>query len=157
MTVSKGKLLETLPNWGSLYTVEADIFFSKNSLKPDLINIFHFTQSANNGSYGSRIPAVFIWNGQFHICSGVSGNQSFCLQTNFYVGKKHHLKIQQFKSEEKKIYEVKINGKTLYSGENTDPKDFENVEAYVSDPWHDAFTSEYGVLENFKYYVLGKF
>ena len=51
-----------------------------------------------------------------------------------------------------------VDGNTIYSGENTDPKDFENVKVYVSDPWYASFTSEYGLLENFKYYqpVEGK-
>ena len=49
------------------------------------------------------------------------------------------------------MYQVMINGKTEYSAENTDPKDFENVKVYVSDPWYAPFTSEYGYLENFKY------
>ena len=65
--------------------------------------------------------------------------------------KKYHLKIEQFQKDGKIMYQVMINGKTEYSAENTDPKDFENVKVFASDPWHDAFTSEYGILENFKY------
>merc|ERR1711993_183386 len=70
---------------------------------------------------------------------------------NFDMYKKYHLKIEQFQKDGKIMYQVMINGKTEYSAENTDPKDFENVKVFASDPWHDAFTSEYGILENFKY------
>ena len=150
MTVSKGKLLETLPKWGSIYTVEADISIKEIPMR-GMTNIFHFTQSANFGDIGSQIPMVSIIYGYFYIC----GDINICLTVNYDLGKKYHVKIQQFKSWRKKtIYKVQINDNIEYSGENTDAKDYENVKVYVSDPWHhDAFTSDYGVLENFKYYV----
>ena len=144
-------MLETLPKWGRLYTVEADITVTK--MPTGSINIFHFTQNGNGayGVYGDRVPYVNIYkNGKFYIDSAVSGNT--CTRTfHFDLEKKYHLKIQQFQRDDKIIYEVLINGKPIDSVENTEPKDFENVKVYVSDRWYASFTSEYGYLENFKY------
>ena len=151
LQVSKGKLLETLPKWGRLYTVEADITVKKIPTTT-WTNIFHFTIKDNHVKLGDRIPAVWINKaGYFHISSAVNGNRNFVKDFNFDVGEKYHMKIQQFQRDNKIIYEVLINGKPIHSGENTDPKDFENVKVYVSDPWYNPFSSEYGVLENFKY------
>lgn len=144
--------METLPIWGRFYTVEADITVTKI---PDdsWTNVFHFTKGENLANYGDRIPSVWINKGaeHFYIASAVSGNKDYKKTFDFDVGKKYHLKIQQIQSGNKIIYEVLVDGNTIHSGENTNPKDFENVKVYVSDPWHDAFTLEYGVLENFKY------
>ena len=52
--IRKGKLLETLPNWGRAYTVEADITVTKNPswLSAKRINIFSFSNSfCSNFSY----------------------------------------------------------------------------------------------------------
>ena len=49
MNVMKGKLLETLPKWGEVYTVEADITVIKRPLTlsdtQKNINIFNFRPS----------------------------------------------------------------------------------------------------------------
>ena len=34
------------------------------------------------------------------------------------------------------MYQIKIDGKVIYSHENLIPTAFRNVEVYVSDPWH---------------------
>ena len=150
--VSKGNLLETLPIWGRIFTVEADITVTKIP-EASWTNVFHFTKGENVGDYGDRIPCVTISkSGYFYISSAVSGFIDY-MPKKFYfdVGKKHHLEIQQIQSGGKIIYEMLVDGNTIYSGENTDPRDFQNVKLYVSDPWHDAFTSEYGMLKNLKY------
>ena len=154
MTVSKGKLLETLPKWGRLYTVEADITVNKlPSASAVWANIFHFTINKNIGTNGDRIPLVLVNKDKyFYISTDLNGKvDKGTFKFNFDMYKKYHLKIEQFQKDGKIMYQVMINGKTEYSAENTDPKDFENVKVFASDPWHDAFTSEYGILENFKY------
>ena len=111
-------------------------------------NIFHFS---NNGE-GDRFPAVYIHKSGYFWISSMPANLN--KQVNFVIGQKYHLKIQQFQSEGKTIFEVQINGKTEYSGEHggTQIKEFDNVKVYVSGPWNPwSFTSEYGLLENFKY------
>ena len=152
IVVSKGNLLETLPIWGRFYTVEADITVTKI---PDAswTNVFHFTKEENVANYGDRIPFVNINKaGYFYISSAVSGDKNYAKYFYFDVGKKYHLKIQQIQGDSKIIYEVLVDGNTIYSGENTDPKDFQNVKVYACNPWDEgAFTSEYRLLENFKY------
>ena len=152
ISVSKGNLLETLPKWGSIFTVEADITVTKLP-SSNWANIFHFTINKNIGNNGDRIPVVLANKDKyFYISTDLNGKvDKGTLKFNYDIGKKYHLKIEQFQKDDKVMYQVMINGKTEYSAENTDPKDFENVKVFASDPWHDAFTSEYGILENFKY------
>ena len=147
-------MLETLPKWGRLYTVEADITVNKlPSASAVWANIFHFTINKNIGTNGDRIPLVLVNKDKyFYISTDLNGKvDKGTFKFNFDMYKKYHLKIEQFQKDGKIMYQVMINGKTEYSAENTDPKDFENVKVFASDPWHDAFTSEYGKLENFKY------
>ena len=161
MDVRKSKLLKTIPKWGNFYNVEADITVNKMP-SIEWTNVFHFSQNGNIDVYGDRIPAVFIHKaGYFHICSGVNGNKDFSKDVPFVLGKKYNLEIQQKKENGKKIhgiqiendktiYEIKINGKIILSTENKKPRDFDNVKVYVSDPWHNAFTANIGILSNFQ-------
>ena len=147
-------MLETLPKWGRLYTVEADITVNKlPSASAVWANIFHFTINKNIGTNGDRIPLVLVNKDKyFYISTDLNGKvDKGTLKFNYDIGKKYHLKIEQFQKDGKIMYQVMINGKTEYSAENTDPKDFENVKVFASDPWFTSFTSEYGILENFKY------
>ena len=131
--------------------MEADITVNKI---PSVLwtNIFHFSNNGECCGNGDRIPAVYIHkDGYFNIASTVWNLNK---NVNFVIGQKYHLKIQQFQSEGKTIFEVEINGITEYSGEYTHSarKSFWNVKVYVSGPWHKpSFTPEYGLLENFKY------
>ena len=151
MDVRKSKLLKTIPKWGNVYKVEADITVNKMP-SIEWTNVFDFSQNGDFDVYGDRIPAVFINKaGHFHICSGVNGNKNFCKDVPFDLRKKYNLKIQQIKENGKTIYEIKINGKIILSTVNTKPMDFDNVKVYVSDPWYNAFTANIGILSNFQY------
>ena len=70
----------------------------------------------------------------------------------FEIGKKYHLKIQQKKT----YFEIVVDDLQVFSQELVfSPSNCKNVAVYISDPMYDAFTSEYGTLQNFKY-TLGK-
>ena len=104
------------------------------------------------------IPAVFLSPDDIIIYSNVNGCKNFCKIFPFDVGTKYHLKIQQYEQYGKTIYAIDVNSNRIFHVQNEDfnvqnwePREFNNVFVYVSDPWHDAFTSEYGILQNFKY------
>ena len=154
-TVAKYQILDTIAKWGSVFNVEADITVIKLPDQPK--RIFHFTQKGKM----NKIPEVLLLNdGKIHICSGKvfgSPNEHFCKYFNSDLNKKYHLKIRQFKQNEKTIYNIMFNGEMMYSGENKQPEDFDNVKVYVSDKSKDPFTSGYGLLENLQYDKIRKY
>ena len=99
----------------------------------------------------SPIPAVFINYDEFEIHSGIHGNKTFRKKVPFDVGKTYHLMIQQVIQNRKTIYAIEVNGNKVFSYENFAPMTCDTVKVTVSDPSYKAFTSEYGILSNFKY------
>ena len=99
-----------------------------------------------NNKHGSPFNREFFINVPLH-------GKKFFTRFNFDLGKKYHIKIQQFKDnqDEDTILKIEVNGKIIFLGKNTTPSEFNNVKVYVSDPWLYPFTSEYGKLENLKY------
>ena len=159
MHVVRGKLLDNLPNWGSVYTIEADITVTKRPVQQRNINIFYFKPSSYTKYADSLMPAVFLSSAKFVICSTddlySSANEifygGFPKEVPFELGKKYHLMIQQIKQNGKTIYTIKVNGNKICSVENFAARTFHCVQVYVSEPSFEAFTSEYGILSNFKY------
>ena len=47
-------------------------------------NVIHFTTGGNAGTYGFRIPAVFVISrsSRLHICSAINGNNNVCFNSN---------------------------------------------------------------------------
>ena len=102
--------------------------------------------SGYNGKHGQSFDRVIFINVPLN-------GKKFNKQVKFDLGKKYHIKIQQFKDnkDENTILKIEVNGKIIFLGKNTTPSEFNNVKVYVSDPWLYPFTSEYGKLENLKY------
>ena len=149
--IKKNQTLEKFSDywleWGLLFKVEADI--TVNSLaSAQWLNVFHFTIGGNFGDSwnGNRIPALFIDNidKNLHLC--FTGQFNF----NFDLGQKYHILFQQYIFADKVIAEIKIDGNIINSTENNQAKIFPGVKLYIANPWYEAFTSNYGLLENFK-------
>ena len=100
---------------------------------------------------GDRIPLVLINNdGYFEVSSHVNGDNNYLFLFYFELGKKYHMNIQQWKENEKYWYEITIDGLSKLKIENSQPKQFSNVKLYATDPWHAAFTSDFGSICNIK-------
>ena len=118
-------------------------------------NVFHFTAHDNNiGNFGDRIPAVFIHkNGSvesFLVCSAVNDDNNFCKDYEFELGIKYQFTIQQLKKDGKYWYEIILDGESAFKTENGNPKSFANVKFYRSDPWYPPFSSDLGMIDDFK-------
>ena len=151
VNVVKGQIFATYPEWGHFYRVEFDI--TVNVIPENWLNVFHFTKSNNNiKHYGDRAPAFWIRkDGYFYVASAVSGDKNHWFDFQFELGKKYHVLIRQFEDhDEKVIYEIEIDYEVKHSVPNDQAWDFRDVKLYVSDPWHQAFSSEYGILENLR-------
>ena len=155
LEVRRGKPLDKLSNWGSVYSVEADITVTKRPTKEqNRINVFYFRPSSYSKYGDSLIPAVFLSSRYFVICSTddvFNHGGCFSKQFPYTLGKQYHLMIQQIKQNGKTIYTIKVNGNEIFSVENFAVRTFHYVQVYASEPSFEAFTSEYGILSNFKY------
>ena len=170
MNVTKGNLIKTLPKWGRLYRVEANITVNKLPIAY-WTNVFHFTQNGNQYAYGDRIPAIFIksinqQNGYFYICSGVNGNKNYCKDFKFDLSTKYRLLIEQFEEGGKILFKIEVTALLInydisstrittktsmfHEVENKNAQDFNNVKVYVSNPWFSAFNHSYGLLDKLK-------
>ena len=140
-----------MKNWGKEYKIEFGIKVLKLPSE-EWTNVFHFTAYDNNiEKYGDRIPAVFILNnGQAYVCSAINDDKNFCKVYTFELGKKYQATIQQFKKDGKYWYEIIIDGKSEFKIENGNPKSFANVKFYRSDPWYPPFSSDLGMIDDFK-------
>ena len=119
-------------------------------------NIYHATINGNKKVYGSRTPGIWIFheNGKMDpsVHSAVDGNRDYAtsidpIQLNKWV----IINVSQTKIENDFQYVVEVNGKVMRTVMNTNPRQFENVKIYISDPWYPAFP---GYVRNV--YLKGK-
>ena len=123
---------------GAEYSVSFKLFPTKFS--PGWQNIIHFTTGVNIGQLGSRVPAIFAnGNGVLHICADVNGNTNYWwnskpMPTNAWT----EIQIRQFNASLHSKYQILINGVVEHEVINKNPRTFQNVKLYISDPWHAA-------------------
>ena len=139
--IQKSNLLTTLPHLGKIYFLSFEV--KPSSVGSGSQNILHFTTGGNN----IRIPAVFFVNGILTIFSAVNGNRNYKYQyTKKYTANRwFSIDIFQELIGERYIFKIKVDGKTVHEVENKIPKDFYNVDIYVSDPWNKNFK---GLIRN---------
>ena len=75
-----------------------------------------------------------------------NGNHDFNYQY-FEEGQKYHFVIEQTLEDGIVMYKIIVDGEVVHSQQNNKPQNFNNVMAYVSDPWTPTFD---GCLENLK-------
>ena len=108
-------------------------------------NVLHLTTGGNCCGNGQRIPAVHVQNKKFHISTSLNGNGNSKFKYKYEKHQKYHIVIQQSLENGLVMYKIIVDGEVVYSQQNNQPQNFNNVMAYVSDPWSDPFD---GCLEN---------
>ena len=111
--------------------------------------------SANGNccQYGSRIPAVFAKQANsssqcLEFRSSVSGNGDYRFDFYYQLNQLYHIEISQENIHgETVMYNVKIDGTTKHSVENTQVQVFDQVKLYLSSPWLETF-GPYGEVRN---------
>ena len=102
---------------------------------------------------GQPGPAVFISHGEFVINAL---KDKISKKIPFEIGKKYHIEIQQtliLGRTWSTFWTIYVNGSQIHFKDISKRRNYKNVDVYVSDPSCLAFTSEYGILQNFKYTV----
>ena len=82
------------------------------------------------------------------LCSEVNGNHNYWFNYNFNDGQKYHFVIEQTFEDGIVMYKIVVDGEVVLSQQNNQPQNFNNVMAYVSDPWNPTFD---GCMENLKF------
>ncbi|XP_047137853.1 uncharacterized protein LOC100198704 isoform X2 [Hydra vulgaris] len=136
--LNKGKLLAVVPKLGKEFSVSFDV--KPNSFAAEWRNVIHFTIGSNIGNYGDRVPGVWFHqngNGGLHIAAPINGNANRYFDTKpLALNEWTNVEISQKLEESVYIYIIKINGESVFAEENTQPKSFEDVKVYASDPWY---------------------
>ena len=153
-SISKNEEVTTFKEWGTDYKIEFDIVVL-NQPKDVWNSAFQFTIGQNGKKIGCRSPALWInKSGYLHFCTSYKttdlpwGN---CFNYDFEFGQNYHVVIAQFQDENGiSQYEIEIDGQIVHSIQNDDAQSFSNVKFYASNPWDPSFTSDIGLIENFK-------
>ena len=135
--MTKSNLLTTLPVLPREWMVDF-MFKPTNVTMKGLKSILHLTdKDINTGSYGGRIPSVWLSTASFHIeyARNNTGNRGHVLPGP-PVGKWTQITIIQEDFSGKSRYRVLIDGVEKYNVENPQDGHFNNVMVYVSNPWH---------------------
>ena len=116
--------------------------------------MYHFTVDGNAGVYGTRIPALFIRNGN-KILLRVDGSPILVrdhIMPTFVAGTKFHVRFEQVYDSalSKYILKAYVNRVLYYQVENTDPREFQNVKIYTCDDWHGTCNGLFAIY-GFKY------
>ena len=102
--------------------------------------------------HGCCIPGMWIANrgmikSDFSICTNMPWrplSKRRCFSYSMNYGQKYHFVIAQ---TEEGIFKIEKDGKVQEEVKNRNPKDYDNVKAYFSDPWQPGFV---GCLSNLK-------
>ena len=103
-------------------------------------NVFHMTIGNDCCSIGDRVPGVWVINNEVLIAFAIGGNGNF--YKNFAIEKNTWTEIdvsQKQSMDGQYRYTIMINGEEKFTIVNTDPREFNNVKLFASDPWFDSF------------------
>ena len=143
--MKKNRLLATIIKLGKQYSLHVE-FMPNESFSPHgWRSIFHATISGDKDVYGSRTPGIWIkyTNGNMfiHITSAINGNMNFYYETPTTpvpLNKWLTINISQTKVNDAYHYKIEMDGELVYTVENRQPREFQNVKIYISDPWNIA-------------------
>jgi len=139
VVLKKNNLLKTLPTIGKQFTVSFDVYINK--FGTGWQSILHLTSTGNNCcNWGDRVPAVWISHEKkFHILAALNGQGNAGYHgTVAKTGEWISVKISQTLINSKFVYEIKINGQSVYKVENKRAQEFKNVKVFAADNFYNA-------------------
>ena len=140
--MKKNRLLATIRKMEKQYSVQVEFMVTESFPINGWYNIFHATISGNSDVYGCRIPGIVIkyTNGNMfiHISSAINGNMDFSYDTPITpvpLNKWITINVSQTKVNDAYHYKIEMDGELVYTVENRQPREFQNVKIYISNPW----------------------
>jgi len=139
LVLKKNNLLKTLPTIGKEFTVSFDVYINK--FGPSWQNIIHLTSTGRDCcNWGDRVPAAWISSKkQFYICSAINGGGDTCYHGTVANAREWiSVHISQTLNNGKFVYEIKINGKSVYKKDNNKAEEFKNVNVFAADNFYNS-------------------
>ena len=138
--LKKNTLLKTLPILAKEWKVTFDFKLTNYNYRGPA-QVLQMTIGGKVGNIGDRTPALWMHNTRgVYIVTALSGKAA----VGKYINKKpainewSKVEISHVKQGYKYIFSLVIKGETLWSVENTQPKEFSNVKVFASSDWHVA-------------------
>ena len=143
--IKKNTLLATISKMKKQYSVHVEFMINESFPTNVWHNMFHATISGGKDVYGSRIPGIWIkhQNGNMFalISAAVNGEKSYQCTTPgipVQLNKWRTISVSQIKVGGEYQYKIEMNGELKHMVNNTQPREFQHVKIYISDPWHRA-------------------
>ena len=139
--LAKDNLLTVLPSLTKEWRVTFE-FYPTSYDYQGYAQILQITTGGKIGQIGDRTPALWIHNTRgVYVATTLGGRAS--------VGKSFKTKkpplnewtlieISQARKGSKYMFSLVIKGETLWTAENSDPRQFSDVKVYTSSAWYDA-------------------
>merc|ERR1719436_1408668 len=142
-------MIDTLAKWGKQFSVS---FSFRLNTAPNQAhhNLIHFTLGGNCCGYGQRAPAVWITKDSALLvvmALNGKGNARFDWP-GLVVGAWYKLELRQKEDGGAIVFEVIVNGMKVFSKENSQAREFEQMKVYASDPWYEPLP---GQLKDLQY------
>ena len=149
MTLTKDNVVDIIPMLTPAWSISFEI--NPYSTIEGWSNVIHFTTGGNAGTYGFRIPAVFVISrsSRLHICSAINGNNNVCFNSNPLPWNEYtRVEISQVQQDNTTsfLYTISIGGEQVYQVVNTDARFFADVKVYKADKWYNpapAFVKDF--------------
>ena len=147
--IGRSQLLTTIPLLKKEWRVS---FLFKAKQYEGLAQVLQLTTggkgSGGGAKYGDRTPAIWVHPTKgFLISSAVEGKISYSKYLGALpsTGKWTIIEISQEMVANAMIYSITIGGNEVFSTENTEASDFENVQVFASSTWYSPVN---GLIKN---------
>ncbi|XP_065651458.1 uncharacterized protein LOC136079549 isoform X6 [Hydra vulgaris] len=140
LVIKKNNLIALLSYLDKAYSVSFQIKPKSYSL--GWKSVIHLTIGRNLDNYGDRTPAIYFHedgSGRLYITSAVNGNNNYVFITQpLPLNQWSSIQVSQIRINGKYVFSVYLNKSMIHSVENTNPRSFENLKVYASNPWFNA-------------------
>ena len=143
LDVEKGKLMKSFFDWGKYFHIILDVKVKMEPTKK--MNIFHF---ATNDDQDFKYPALWVTPDQKFLFEYDVNDYSYNYQYSFDLYKRYKLAIRKYEEHGEYKLQIAVNGDLVYDSGVIEADEVTSVKYYLSHPWGDAFTKEYGKVEN---------
>ena len=148
--LKRGSLLTTLPTLTKEWKVSFELRASSYQYK-SYAQILQMTIGGKSGNIGDRTPALWIHKTRGVYLTTTLGSKSSV--GKFFKTKKPPInewtsvEISQTRKGSKYIFSFTLKGETLWTVENSDPREFSSVKVFASSDW---YVAQAGAIRGFK-------
>ena len=143
LDVQKGKLMKTFFNWGKYFHISLEVVVTIVPSKK--MNIFHFVADDHQDF---KYPALWVTPDKDFLFEYDVYDFSYNYHHSFDPYKRYKLEIWKFEEHGYHKLQILVDGDLVYESGVVGPDEVSSIKYYLSDPFADAFTTEYGKVEN---------